>query len=75
MSRVGLINEPLSSQLNAPVKNANFIRPRAALPNASAYLELEMLSDFCSYWSKSASVPRAVKSSPWTTTLTSRVLW
>ena len=46
MSRVGLINEPLSSKLNVSVKNANLIRPCAALPNASADFELKMISEF-----------------------------
>ena len=46
MSRVGRMNGPLSRQLDASVENANFIGPRAALPNASTYLQLEMLRQF-----------------------------
>ena len=48
MSRAGLIDEPLSGQLNASVKNAYLIGPGAALSKASADFELEMLSKFCS---------------------------
>ena len=46
MSRVGLIDEPLSGQLNASVENAYLIGPGAALSDASADFELEVLSEF-----------------------------
>ena len=46
MSRVGLIDEPLSGKLHASVKTAYLIGPGAALFNASADFEPEVLSEF-----------------------------
>ena len=43
VSRVGLIDETLRSELDASIQDAHLIWSRATHHNASAYLEIEML--------------------------------
>ena len=75
MPRVSLVRDSCWQHSHYAIQNANLLVILRPLAEATAYLELEALGQFCFISVELLLQPKAVKSSPWTTTLTHHCGW